>query len=151
MKILQVNKFFYRRGGAETHFFDLIDLLSAHGHTVIPWSMKDPANQPSEYEKYFIDNINFQKQESWTRQVQKAGHMLYSIEAAHKLDKLLEHTKPDIAHLHNIYHHFSPSIFAKPVIPVLSSPFSFSITAITLTTLPYGWVVIPRSIVVTVP
>ena len=52
MKILQVNKFFYRRGGAETHFFDVIDLLTTYGHDVIPWSMKDPANSKSDYEKY---------------------------------------------------------------------------------------------------
>lgn len=122
MKILQVNKFFYRRGGAETHFFDLLELLSAHGHEVIPWSMKDPANAPVKYERYFIDPIDFQKRESWPRELQKVGHLLYSREAAQKLDRLLTDIKPDVAHLHNIYHHFSPSIFAvfkKHRVPVV--------------------------------
>lgn len=122
MKILQVNKFFYRRGGAETHFFDVIDLLTAHGHEVIPWSMKDPANNASDYEKYFIDPIDFQKRESWPRELKKVGHLLYSPEAAQKLDRLLTEVKPDIAHLHNVYHHFSPSIFGvfkKHRVPVV--------------------------------
>lgn len=122
MKILQVNKFFYRRGGAETHFFDVIDLLAAHGHDVIPWSMKDPANAASKYEKYFLDPIDFQKREPWPRELEKVGHLLYSREASQKLDRLLNDIKIDIAHLHNVYHHFSPSIFAvfkKHRVPVV--------------------------------
>ncbi|MBI5913712.1 glycosyltransferase family 4 protein [Candidatus Azambacteria bacterium] len=122
MRILQVNKFFYRRGGAETHFFDVIDLLTAHGHEVVPWSMKDPTNHKTAYEKYFIDPINFQKREPWWREVKKIGHLLYSREAARKLDQLLTDIKIDIAHVHNIYHHFSPSIFAvfkKHRVPVV--------------------------------
>ncbi|KKU14154.1 MAG: group 1 glycosyl transferase [Candidatus Magasanikbacteria bacterium GW2011_GWC2_45_8] len=122
MRILQVNKFFYSRGGAETHFFDVIDLLTAHGHEVVPWSMKDPANAASDYEKYFIDPIDFQKRESWAREFKKVGHLLYSTEAAQKLDRFLTDVKIDIAHLHNVYHHFSPSIFAvfkKHRVPVV--------------------------------
>lgn len=122
MKILQVNKFFYRRGGAETHFFDVIGLLTARGHEVIPWSMKDPANAQSAYEKYFINPIDFQKRESLAREFQKVGHLLYSWEAAQKLDRLLTEIKIDIAHLHNVYHHFSPSIFSvfkKHHVPVV--------------------------------
>ena len=34
MRILLVNKFFYRKGGAETYFFALAEGLKALGHEV---------------------------------------------------------------------------------------------------------------------
>jgi hypothetical protein len=44
MKVLQVNKFYYNRGGAETVFFSTIDLLRQHGHEVVPFAMADERN-----------------------------------------------------------------------------------------------------------
>lgn len=41
MKILQINKYFFKKGGAETVFFNTIQLLERHGHTVIPFSLKN--------------------------------------------------------------------------------------------------------------
>jgi hypothetical protein len=37
MKILQVNKFFFLKGGAEKYFFELSELLVSKGHTVVPF------------------------------------------------------------------------------------------------------------------
>ena len=55
MKILQINKYFFKKGGAETVFFNTIQLLERHGHTVIPFSLKNKKNEPSLYESYFVD------------------------------------------------------------------------------------------------
>ena len=59
MNILSVNKFFWRKGGSETVFFEEKDLLEKHGHSVIPFSMKSPGNFSSEYEEHFIENVDY--------------------------------------------------------------------------------------------
>lgn len=57
MRILQINKFFYRRGGAEVVFFDTINGLRARGHEVSEFSMTHPKNFPSDYSAYFASEI----------------------------------------------------------------------------------------------
>ena len=47
MKILLVNKYFYRKGGAETYFFALAEGLKSLGHEVAFFSMQHPNNEPS--------------------------------------------------------------------------------------------------------
>ncbi|MEK7681074.1 MAG: glycosyltransferase [Patescibacteria group bacterium] len=120
MKILQVNKFFYRRGGADHHFLDLCDLLSRKGNEVIPFSMRDPKNEASPFSKYFVSEF---KLDSFNvRSLLKIGRMLYSFEAKRKISRLIKDAKPEIAHLHLIYHHLSPSILGplrKAGIPIV--------------------------------
>lgn len=112
MRILQINKFFYRRGGSEAYFFGLMELLKKNGHEVISFSTKAPLNVGSPYEKFFVEEINFDKREGAAKDFKKIWHSLYSLEAKRKLEKLILETKPDVAHLHNISHHISPSIFS---------------------------------------
>jgi len=124
MKILQINKFFYRRGGSEAYFFDLIRLLEKHGHEVIHFSVNHPQNFDSPYREFFINEINFEKREGLVKDSKKFSHSLYSLEAKNKLEKLILKTKPEIAHLHNVSHHISPSIFRvlrKYKIPVVQT------------------------------
>ena len=47
MRILHVNKFLYRRGGAEAYMEDLADLQVAAGHTVAFFGMAHPLNTAS--------------------------------------------------------------------------------------------------------
>ncbi len=124
MRILQINKFFYRRGGSESYFFDLINLLRSHGHEIINFSMKHPQNEPSPYSDFFVDEINFDKRESFLKDIKKFFHSLHSVEAKKKLEQLIKKTKPEVAHLHNISHHLSPSILSvlkKYKIPVIQT------------------------------
>lgn len=124
MKILQINKFFYPKGGAETYFFELSKLLQDKGHQVIHFGMKHPNNLPSAQAQYFVDEIDFGKSEGLARDLVKFGHMIYSTESKSKLEQLLEKEKPDIAHLHNISHQISPSILTtlkKHHIPVVQT------------------------------
>ena len=51
MKILLVNKYHYVKGGSETDYFGLADLLTKLGHEVIYFSMADINNKPCEQEK----------------------------------------------------------------------------------------------------
>lgn len=111
MRVLNINKFHYRRGGAETVYFEQAALLERHGHEVIPFSMQHPQNEPTPYDKYFVSNVELRDEESGiASRLATAGRLLYSREAPQKLEALIRDTRPDVAHLHNVYHQLSPSI-----------------------------------------
>jgi len=110
LKVLLANKFFYRKGGGEVYLFDVMALLQAHGHQVIPFAMRHELNPASDYDSFFVDSVNFDEQNSWRGDFRKALSILYSLEAKRKIEALLDLTRPDIAHIHNIYHQISPSI-----------------------------------------
>lgn len=102
MKILLVNKFHYIKGGSETYYFGLGELLKKYGHQVIYFSMQDDNNRPCEQEKYFVDHVDFNAPMSKVQTVKAALKMLYSFEAKKKFEQLIIDEKPDIIHL-NIF------------------------------------------------
>jgi glycosyltransferase involved in cell wall biosynthesis len=110
LKILLINKFFYIKGGSETYFFGLKKMLEDNGHEVIEFSMKDEKNFQSDYEKYFVENVDYEGSNK-LRKIKNALKLINSHEAYKKLCKLIEDTKPDIAHVNLIYHQLTPSIF----------------------------------------
>ncbi len=127
MKILMINKFFFIKGGAERYFFELSDILRKHGHEVIPFAMKHPQNEPSEYEPYFADYIEYEGK-STVRKIASSlsvlGRMIFFRQAQKSIEQLILDTKPDIAHLHMIEHQLSPSILVtlkKYNIPVIQT------------------------------
>jgi glycosyltransferase involved in cell wall biosynthesis len=110
MKILVINKFFYQFGGTERYAFALTDLLESYGHETVPFAMAHPDNVISDYSKYFVSPVDLAKPRiSWSG-LKAAGRVVYSFEAARKLRQLIRDTKPDLAHIQNIYHQLSPSV-----------------------------------------
>jgi glycosyltransferase involved in cell wall biosynthesis len=110
MKILMANKFFYPKGGSESIFFDTSRLLQSKGHQVVHFSMDHPDNVDSPYSPFFVSRLDFGESGGLGRQMKAAGRILYSLEAKRKFEALLRKERPDIVHLHNIYHQISPSI-----------------------------------------
>ncbi len=108
MNILNINKHYYMRGGAERYYFALTKLLEDHGHTVVPFSMQDERNFPSKYAKHFVSNLELGK--PGLKQIKSIGRTVWSREARRALGALLDEVDIDIAHIHLIYHHISPSI-----------------------------------------
>jgi len=122
MKILMINKYFYKKGGSENYMFALSDLLKKNGHQVIDFSMQHEKNKKSDYSQFFIKNISFTKRQGIISDIKKAFHLLYSFEAKRNLEKLILQEKPDIAHLHNFSFQLTPSILSvlkKHNIPVV--------------------------------
>jgi len=124
MKILQINKFFYKKGGAEQHYFDLMKLLEDHGQEVVQFSMQSRQNEKSKFAKFFVSHMDIHNSDQldFIQKIKNAGRIFYSFEAKRKLEKLLKKHPIDIAHIHNIYHHISPSILSvlkKHNIPVV--------------------------------
>jgi len=130
MKILQINKFYYERRGAESYFFDLQNLLESKGHQVIPFAMADERNRKTPYEKYFVSQVDLVAPRFALKDIQKAGRVIYSFEAKRKIEKLIKAERPEIAHIHNIYHQLSPSIlpvFRKYHLPVVMTVHDFKL------------------------
>ena len=110
MKILLINKFFFSFGGTETAFFQAAKLLQEQGHEVILFSMAHPENGVSRQSPYFVSQVDFEEMCGWLDKIRGVKRILFGRESQVKLDELLRIEKPDIAHLHNIYHHLSPAI-----------------------------------------
>lgn len=110
MKILLANKFFFPKGGDAVVFFATAKLLENHGHQTMFFAMNDIQNVSSVYSPYFVSTIDLNNQGGIVNQLKTTGRIWYSFEAKKNIKRLLEKEKPDIAHLHNIYHQISPSI-----------------------------------------
>ena len=110
MKVLMANKFFHLNGGSERVFFQEREFLVNKGYHVIDFSMQDERNFDSVYAGLFVDNINYESTEGFSRKLKTALSFIHSAEAVRKLEKLLKQERPDVAHLHNIYHQLTPSI-----------------------------------------
>jgi len=121
MRILEVNKFHYLRGGAEKYFLDISEYLKKQGHEVAVFSMQHPKNLPSPWSRYFVSRISFNEGGLRDKLI-APGRIIYSREAKRKFEELVKDFKPEIIHIHNIYHQLSPSILdvaKKYQIPVV--------------------------------
>ncbi|MFA6417092.1 MAG: glycosyltransferase [Patescibacteria group bacterium] len=121
MRILQVNKFHYARGGADKYYLSLGKALEQAGNEVAYFSMQHPKNEVTPYAKYFVSRLSF-NEGGFKDKLKSPGRMIYSLEAKRKFKKLVADFKPEIIHIHNIYHQLSPSILdvaKKAGIPVV--------------------------------
>lgn len=114
MRILLVNKYFYRKGGAETYFFALSEGLRALGHDVAFFSMQHPNNESSYWSKYFVSEKDYVGDISAFKKVQEASTLIYSFEARRKFEALLEEFKPDVIHMNNVHRQLTLSILDAP-------------------------------------
>jgi glycosyltransferase involved in cell wall biosynthesis len=110
-RLLNINNYFYRRGGAEAVFFDHTALFEEAGWDVVPFAMQHEQNLPSPWSDYFVAEIEYGRDIGLRDKVVQAAKVIYSFEAQRELERLIEKARPSIAHAHNIYHHLSPAVF----------------------------------------
>lgn len=110
VRVLLVNKFFYPRAGAETSFLQTRRLLLDRGHEVIDFAMQHEANLPSPYAAFFARSRSYDNGNPIARRAVDAASTVYSPSARRALSKLLDVHRPDVAHLHNIYHQLTLSV-----------------------------------------
>lgn len=110
MKILLVNKFHYFRGGSESYYFGLDELLCSHGHEVIHFAMQDEQNQYSPTSEFFVSNVDFNNVNGTTGKIKAVKNMFYSKEAYQKMKALLTKEYPDIVHIGLIHKQITYSI-----------------------------------------
>lgn len=112
-KLLSINNYNYRRGGAEVVYAEHNRLMREQGFDVGCFAMRHPNNDPDPNDDLFVDEIEFGHAYGPVRKLINASRVIYSFEARRKLARVIERFEPDIAHAHNVYHHISPSIFPE--------------------------------------
>ena len=111
--LLSVNNYYYRRGGAETVFFEHGRLFEGIGWTVVPFSMRHQSNLETPWSEHFVDEIEFGESYSLGQKLTRVSRVIYSFQAKQCLGRLLDTIHVDVCHAHNIYHHLSPSILGS--------------------------------------
>lgn len=115
-RLLNINTYHYRRGGSDAVYLEHAALMGEQqGWDNGFFAMQHPKNLPTPWSRYFIDELEFGNAYSTLDKLVMASKVIYSFEAQRKLRSLLRDYPADVAHLHCIYHHHSPSI-----LPVLT-------------------------------
>lgn len=109
MRLLGVHRLHYRMGGAEAVHLDHLALFRERGWECAEFAMDHPRNEPSAFKEYFPAYF----EPKHARGIDKIGavaRFLHSGEAKRKFTALLEAFRPDIIHIHGIYHQLTPAI-----------------------------------------
>lgn len=112
MKILQVNKFLYPKGGSETYMFELGNALSEIGHEVAYWGMHDPKNIIFDTTTLYASPVDFNNI-GFKDKMMGAVNTIYSRDNRIKFASILDKFAPDIVHLHNYNYQLTPSILPE--------------------------------------
>ena len=127
-----MNKFLYRRGGAEGYLFDVARRQHDAGHDVEFFGMAHPENEPMTFATSFPRHLEFEPTPGSARgKLDNVGRMIWSTSAARGIDEVLAAFRPDVVHLHNIYHQLSPSILrpvARRAIPAVMTLHDYKLT-----------------------
>ena len=112
VKVLLANKFFFRNGGSEVVLFQERDHLRSAQVEVVDFSMDDHRNLASPYAEFFVGNQSYAtgSAEGGGSRLRTALNLIHSSEAVNKIGALIDQTRPDLVHCHNIYHQLTPSI-----------------------------------------
>ncbi|RPJ47231.1 MAG: glycosyltransferase [Candidatus Latescibacterota bacterium] len=112
MKILQINKYHYMKGGAERYYFEVSRLLERAGHEVVPFAMRSPRDIPTPHRESFLPEVDYRSDMPWPARARAAARVIWNREAFRAIGDLVDRHHPDVAHLHNIAHQLSGSVVA---------------------------------------
>ena len=131
MRILQIHKFFYPHAGSETVLFHTRDLLIRNGHEVVDFAMEHPENLASPYQQFFAPRREYlDVSRPLPARARDAIASVYSLAARGRLRSLLGQTRPDVAHIHIIYHQLTMSIvdeLARANVPMVMTLHDYKI------------------------
>ena len=103
MRIVSIDRFYAPHGGKERYQFELAEVLTQHGHVVIPFALAEHDNVPSPFDRYFPPALAVRSPNPLA-QARAALRRAYNHESARALGRLLDETRPDIAHIHCLHH-----------------------------------------------
>lgn len=105
MRILQVNKFYYRRGGDCVVAQRTEAMLKQHGHEVAVFAMDYPLNDANPWSRFFASQVDFERGRfKGFRRMMGHGDIVPSFK------RILDQFNPEIVHLHNIHSYISPVV-----------------------------------------
>ena len=105
-----MSSFAYPRGGDAVQFLAMADHLRARGHEVALFSMRHPQNEPSPWQGYWVDNVEYRGEIGMRGRAAAFWRSTYSFAARRRLGELLRDFRPDVVHLHNVRHHLTLSV-----------------------------------------
>lgn len=109
----------YQTGGDWTYLKSIEELYSKRGVQIVPFSMLDDRNEPSNFSEYFVSNINYNDahNKSSVRDVKNViARAIYSSEAANNLSRLTNEHSINLAQLNSIH-----NIQTLSILPVLKA------------------------------
>lgn len=122
MRILLVNKFHYRKGGAETYYLTVGSELERMGHEVAYFSMRHPDNLPCRWDKYFVTQREYNNVRNPLKAARDGVALVYSPEAKRNFQALCEEFRPDVVHLNNVHRQITLSILDAPYLRENKAP-----------------------------
>ncbi|MDM7917415.1 MAG: glycosyltransferase [Candidatus Eisenbacteria bacterium] len=108
--VLLVNKYHYLKGGAEKYYLDLSELLAKRGDRIVHLAMRHDANLPARDGDRFVSEVDYRARMGAAARARHAVRSVYNSEAARPAREIARGARPDVAHLHNVYHQLSPSV-----------------------------------------
>jgi glycosyltransferase involved in cell wall biosynthesis len=109
-RLLGVHRLHYRKGGAEGVHLDHLGLFRSRGWECAEFTMDHPENEESPWRDYFPRQF---EAPSGLGALTSAPRFFYSAEARRKFTQLLDDFRPDVIHMHGVYHHLTNAII-KP-------------------------------------
>lgn len=113
MRILHVNKFFDFHGGTEVYLHELAERQQQQGHEVHVFTTRKPGTPSHADERFSPTYHAYNEFEGPLTDGKKAIAYLWNREARTYFAKMLDEVRPDVIHLHNLYHHLSTSLLAE--------------------------------------
>ncbi|TKJ33554.1 MAG: hypothetical protein CEE38_20565 [Planctomycetes bacterium B3_Pla] len=121
LSILLVNYRFFVSGGPERYLFNFVKLLEEKGHQIIPFSVKHPKNQSTEYSEFFLSPITSDENSVLLSQLRKNprtlvrlfGRVFYSLEAKKNVKAIVDRADVNIAYCLNFLRWISPSFITE--------------------------------------
>lgn len=123
MKILMVNKFLHRNGGAETYMIKLGKYLEGQGHQVQYFGMNDLDRCVGNEANQYVSEMDLRNC-SKINAIKYLFKTIYSFESKKKIGKVLDDFQPDVVHMNNINYQLTPSIIyeiKKRNIPIVQT------------------------------
>jgi glycosyltransferase involved in cell wall biosynthesis len=121
---------------------DLVDLQRAAGHEVELFGMDHPDNPPQRFAAHFPNSVRLDPPPTEARRrVAAAGRMIYSRAARRGMEAVVRSFRPDVVHLHNIYHQLSPSVLvplARAGVPIVMTVHDYKLVCPTYLFLDHG-------------
>lgn len=108
MRVLIVNKFYYRRGGDCVVAMQLEQMLRDNGHTTAVYAMDYSENIPTPWSPMYASEVTYSG--SLPSKLRATWRALGHGDIRRSFAKMLREFRPDIVHLHNIHSYLSPVI-----------------------------------------
>jgi glycosyltransferase involved in cell wall biosynthesis len=117
MRILIANYRYFISSGPERYMFNAMARLKGMGHEVFPFSVKFSKNQPTPYERFFVEPIGGQDEVFFEQHgkspavfLRGLSRLFYSREVERAITAMASEVKPDIAYVMCYLRKLSPSL-----------------------------------------